>query len=119
MCRVETEVEGGVAWRATSAEQRRDEDRQTNQLADAEARRAQGLATTEIGRHMAGAHQDVHDRENVGDPARAADDLRDDHSRGEPRKSLQAIEVGAVSAHGLPLQIAETEARLFRIEALD
>jgi len=65
------------------------------------------------------AHQYVDDREDVGDPARSADHVGDDYRRSEPGEGLQAVEVGAVGAHGLPDEFADVIARLVRIEALD
>src|SRR5208337_593541 len=50
-----------------STEQRRNEDRQRDELADGEGGRAQGLAAADIGRHVADADQDVDHGQDVGD----------------------------------------------------
>ena len=83
------------------------------------SRRSQRLPAGNIGCHVPNADQDVDDREHVGGPARTADHMGHDHGRGEPRKRLEAIEVGAVGAHRLPDEVAGVIARPVRIEALD
>ena len=82
------------------------------------SRRAQRLATADIGRHVADAHQDVEDREEVDDPARAADHcatITAAANHGKVSKPLSGRRRRAPTAPADP----DTEARLFRIEALD